>query len=196
MIHTLLSVLHFSPLAQDSEYILDLKHPENNQGEIFAIVAKDVEITGNVLVEKLVVMAALQDFRDYKDKKYKASLLPDHTGFIVTRPCFPSFFLEDLGKIYDPDTNTDRVATRLSHSVAACTIKETVSQQTRQVVYKFPNGMTCNNCSFNKEGGEVKLTNNFQMVQVEIQKKTDRGEAVDQLCRILGDVNRWPNPPH
>jgi hypothetical protein len=64
---------------------VDLENPECNPGGILPILGKEVEIEKEV-VDKLTIFKAIQDKCGYTSRKYKAYLLPDMTGFVVTEP--------------------------------------------------------------------------------------------------------------
>jgi hypothetical protein len=188
--YTLLIVPHFSSIAQDREYVLDLRHPENNHGEIFAIVGKEVQVgeKGNEeIVDKMVIMLPIPDFHDYKEKKYKASLLSDRSGVIITKPTVPNFLIQAVPTIYKLEGEAACSAMMRAHQIAAVSIQEMESKQTRQVVYKFPEGMTCNTRFFNDKEGELKLANTYRMLRVIIRAKSGTKEEVSQLCQMV----RW-----
>jgi hypothetical protein len=172
----------FSPLSEkDIEYELNVERPECNQGGVFPILSKGIKVD-KAIVDKLTIYCPFLDLRDYKAKKFKAQLLRDMSGVVVTLPTIPTFLINNVTQLHALEGGEGCVATERSHKVVGVGIKGNDSAQYKQITYRFPKGMTCNNKRFNdnRVSGDLTLSNKLRVLKVAVGADS-AGSAMTQL---------------
>jgi hypothetical protein len=178
---------HSPFLAQDVEYQMNTDNPECNQGGLVPVIGREVEFN-KTIVSKLTIYLPITDLRDFTEKqRFKASLLENFDGVRITMPTMPSYLMqaEDIESLHAQEGTNKCWPTERSHKVLGVALEANESQQTKQVTYRFPDGMTCNNKLFNDDvGDDYKLAANLRFKEVIIGKGAG-GVDVKQLCPLV-----------
>ena len=170
-------VLPFSDQDPDKpeEYILDIENPENNRNGILVIRGNEVVVNdATEMVDVLTIYKPLFDLRDAE--KSKACLLPDWRGIQITEPKVPLCFSENAKDMHRMEgKNQICEPTLRAHLAAANDIRKQPRRQQKQVIMRFPDGLTCNAQHFNGKNKHepCKLKNNVRTMETVSMKEKD-----------------------
>ena len=163
--------------------MLDLEYPENNPNGMFVVQGTDVQVK-NSLMNTITLYKPLADPRDRT--KTEASLLQDLSGIEIKEPSVPTFFFNEGDDIHELDSAQEQCSkTKLAHSVACTAIQSQVHRQSKRVVLKFPDGMTCNKDYFNNPGDSFKLKKHFRILPVTLGKEKSSGNSIESYVAFV-----------
>jgi hypothetical protein len=153
-------------------------------------VTKEIEVN-KALVAKLTLYLPFSDVHDYKEKKFKATLLRDMSGVVVTMPTVATFLFNNVAELHALEGTEVCRATERSHKVVGVLIKGNNMAQLKEVTYLFPKGMTCNNKLFNQTvSGDLKLSNNLRFLQTVEGTITQMNPFIFWEMAIDGETRR------
>lgn len=144
---------------------LDFDQPSNNPSGTIVINAKDVAKDGQIL-NVVSVMHQVYDIEDYHDKKYLSLLLKDGSGFKSTVPTVPKWMWDQVDEIYNLEKE-DQLCTQTNnaHMAAGLAIKNDPSKQTKDIIFRFPDGIKCHTEFYNLKNDRFKLKNYFRLLE-------------------------------
>lgn len=113
-----------------------------------------------------VVSVAYQilDVEDYQKKKYNAFLGTDGQKMRVSAPTLPNWMYGNVAEIYKLEGAAACKQTKNAHLAAANEMVENEKLLTKDMIFKFPDGITCKTDIFNKKQDDHKLKNNFRLM--------------------------------
>jgi hypothetical protein len=165
-------------LADEEEYELDYQRPENNVHNLVCVKGLEIKLKGGEVVDALTLYCPIVDIRDYKKKKYSASLLPDGSGIRLMVPTSPRFLFDHVSEIHALEKEDECEKTKLRHAVASKDIKKNKRRQTKYLMLRFPGRVVCHNKHFNGTRTDMKLKGRYRMVQVDIDEVDDKQNPV------------------
>jgi hypothetical protein len=163
------------------------------------IRGSDVKFEDEIL-NTLTIYIPVPDARDGKQKKYKATLLSDGSGIRVMMPSMPFYFIQAVDAIHSLEVGGDTDAgsastaiceqTKLKHLALATAMRTTRTRQVKELVFRFPDKMTCTNSHYNKRKSpaDLKLKNNLRMLDVEVDKDADGDPVIHTMTFIFWKV--------
>lgn len=151
---------------------LHIEHPWKNPFGMLVIKGTEVE-EENTVIDKLTIMKPIFDVNDFEEKRYKGRLCSDGGGIIATEPTIPGYLLLDpkaIQLLVDDKHMIDNVCqpTFRTYKTIRTEMKKDASTRKKEVVYRFPPGVTCNNEFFNttnRRSSQLELDTQLVMAQ-------------------------------
>jgi hypothetical protein len=172
-------------------FTLDIEKPWRNPFGIMVIKGTEVE-EENTVVDKLTIMKPIFDSKDFEDKLYKGRLCNDGGGIIVTEPTIPGYLWQhpkEIQLLVDEEDFVEKVCqpTFRTYKTHRTDMKKNVKTHTKEVIYRFPRGVTCNNEFFNKQNrrsSQLELDTEMVIKQDEIGEDSE-GTVLYQFLPFL-----------
>ena len=172
-------------------YQLYIEKYMNNPFGMLCIRGNEVQVEKN-MVDKLTILKPIFDMDDFDLKLYKAALTKGGTGIVVTEPTIPGYLWKNPVKIQeliDFDQKSSCTKSELTYKFIRMDMKKNREHRTHEVIYYFPQDITCNNQHFNgskKMGEKQELITEMFVFELEIGVDADKGnEPIFQYCPFL-----------
>jgi hypothetical protein len=154
------------------QYKLSVDKPWENPYGI--LVASGRSITkGAVMLDNVSIYFPIACVRDVHEKKVTAELLPSNNGIRITMPTIPSVLVSTacIEKMHKQVSSGFCLPSQNAHKAVANEIKDKKHHERcmKQIIFLFPDGMTCNTSHFNYKAGGPKLKNHFLVADDSIE---------------------------
>lgn len=153
------------------EYTLDFDRVWNNPNGTLVVVGKDVEKEGRLL-NVVTVAYQIYDMQDYDNKKYNAWMGGAGDKMKVTVPTIPFWMYNQVNAVHALEGTALCKQTKNAHLASSNAIAESPEYLTKDIIFKFPEGITCKPDIFNKKSEDGKLKNNFRLLEELVSIKT------------------------
>mmetsp|Transcript_8048 Transcript_8048/g.17383 ORF Transcript_8048/g.17383 Transcript_8048/m.17383 type:complete len:359 (-) Transcript_8048:516-1592(-) len=138
-----------------------------NPDGIFSLMAPNVKV-GDRIVDKVRLLIPFHDVEDVP--LFKARLSEDGSSFILTKPTIPGYLrdrenIEAITQYVDRSVGVACEQCKNLYEVQSTTMEmeENAHLRTKDTTYKFPDGITCNNDTFNLGQNGEKPTDAYSL---------------------------------
>jgi hypothetical protein len=175
-----------------SSFLLHIDKPWNNPFGMLVVKGTEVE-ESNTVVDKLTIMKPIFDYGDYEKKMYSAKLCEDGGGIVVTEPTIPGYLWQNpkaIQMLVDDSFDEKGVCqpSFRTYKTIRTDMKKDRATRTKEIVYRFPRGVTCNNEFFNTENrrsSQLDLDTDIIMHKVAFGEDSDTGLSVHNFLLAL-----------
>ena len=168
-----------------ASFPLFIEKPWRNPFGMMVVKGTEVE-EDNTVVDKLTILKPIFDIKDFDGNMYKGRLCSDGGGIIATEPSIPGYLWQnpkEIQLLVDEADRVDKVCqpSFRTYKIIRTDMKKNVKTQTKEVVYRFPRGVTCNNEFFNKanrRSSQLDLDTEIYLKPDELGEDEDTGESI------------------
>lgn len=172
-------------------FTLHIDHPWKNPFGMLVVKGTEVE-ESNTVIDKLTILKPIFDYSDFDKKMFKGRLCHDGGGMIITEPTLPGYIWQDPKSIQMLIDEADSIAAVCQPSYRTfktirTDMKKDRTTRTRDIVYRFPTGMTCNNEFFNSQNrrsSQLDLDCDMHIHKIEIGEDEELN-TLYQFCPFI-----------
>jgi len=165
--------------------------PWMNPNGIICLEIQDLRADNSKkIVTKLRILKHIPDVKDIEKGRYSAKLSATGDGIFATEPAQPDYLacrdnVDAITACIEGENVCDQ--TKAVYEAVTTAMKKNVDLRSREVIYAFPKGMTCNNKSFNDESDGTKPNDDFELkttIAFDVRFGRDRNPEDLQLASV------------
>jgi hypothetical protein len=138
------------------------------------------------VLDKLSLYKPIFDIKDFQAGRYSARLAQDGRGILVTEPTVPQFFWSEDSATSSVQAIVDHggassicKVTEKSFNITTTLLQENKEYRTCEILYLFPQGITCNNEFFNNDSSGVPPSTPYKLLTKMHLQKREMGVDTD-----------------